>query len=122
VVKAFGALALVPGRGRSLIGEKDINEGITGTQSFTTDLFAIAKAGAAAGHSLKQVYDAAMSQMRPKYGHWVIFEHCMPFNVSRAFDEAKGIDNPRIWTAARDVELWKALEQGAEMKSAEIEA
>ena len=122
VVKAFGAQALVPGRGRSLIGEKDINDGITGTQSFTSDLFGIAKAGVAQGHSLKQVYDAAISQMRSKYGHWVIFEHCMPFNVSRAFDEAKGIDNPRIWTAERDVELWKALEHGAEMKSAEIEA
>jgi glyoxylase-like metal-dependent hydrolase (beta-lactamase superfamily II) len=120
VVKGFGAQALVPGRGRSLIGEKDINEGITGTQSFTADLFAIARAGVAAGHSLKQVYDTAMSRLRPKYGHWVIFEHCMPFNVSRAYDEAKGIDTPRIWTAERDVEMWKALEQGATAKSAEI--
>ena len=70
--------------------------------------------------ALAQVYDEAMSQMRPKYGHWVIFEHCMPFNVSRTYDEAKGLDHPRIWTAERDVEMWKALEHGASAKSGEI--
>ena len=46
----------------------------------------------------------------------------MPFDVSRAYDEAKGLDRPRISTAERDVEMWKALEQGSEMKSAEIQA
>jgi hypothetical protein len=40
----------------------------------------------------------------------VIFDHCMPFDVSRAFDEAGGIADPRIWTAARDKEMWQALE------------
>lgn len=44
----------------------------------------------------------------------------MPFNVSRAYDEAQGIERPRIWTAERDVEMWRALERGAEKKSAEI--
>jgi glyoxylase-like metal-dependent hydrolase (beta-lactamase superfamily II) len=120
-IKALGAEALVPGRGRSLIGQRDINEGIEGTSNFTADLFAIAKAGVARGASLKEVYDEAMAAMRPKYGHWVIFEHCMPFDVSRAYDEAQGLDHPRIWTAERDVEMWRALEHGTEMKSAEIE-
>lgn len=55
----------------------------------------------------------AMAAMRPNYGHWVIFEHCMPFDVSRAYDEARGLDHPRIWTAERDIEMWAALEQGA---------
>jgi len=60
-----------------------------------------------------------MDHMRPTYGGWVIFEHCMPFNVSRAYDEAKGLDRPRIWTAERDVEMWRSLEGGTPMKSAE---
>jgi hypothetical protein len=30
--------------------------------------------------------------------------------VSRAYDEAKGIKNPRIWTAERDQEMWNALQ------------
>jgi hypothetical protein len=34
----------------------------------------------------------------------------MPFNATRAFDEASGIAHPRIWTAERDVEMWKTLE------------
>ncbi len=119
-VKTLGPERMVPGRGRSLIGLKEVNEAIDGTAAFTADLFAIAKAGAAKGAALKQVYDEAMAALRPKYGHWVIFEHCMPFDVSRAYDEAQGLDHPRIWTAERDIEMWRALEQGTDMKSAEV--
>jgi glyoxylase-like metal-dependent hydrolase (beta-lactamase superfamily II) len=118
-VRALGAEKLVPGRGRSLLNKTEVEEGIAGTIAFTSDLFAIAKASVAKGATLKQVYDEAMAAMRPKYGHWVIFEHCMPFDVSRAYDEAQGIDHPRIWTAERDIEMWQALEQGSTMKSAE---
>lgn len=118
-VAALGAEKMVPGRGRSLTTRAEVEEGIRGTAAFTADLFAIAKRGAEKGATLKQVYDEAMSALRPKYGHWVIFDHCMPFNVSRAYDEAKGLDRPRIWTAERDIEMWRALEQGTEMKSAE---
>ena len=119
-LRALGPEKLVPGRGRSLMNRAEVEEGIAGTIAFTSDLFAIAKAGVAKGATLKQVYDEAMAAMRPKYGHWVIFEHCMPFDVSRAYDEAQGLDNPRIWTAERDVEMWQALERGTEMKSAEV--
>ncbi|MEN0075639.1 MAG: MBL fold metallo-hydrolase, partial [Paracraurococcus sp.] len=121
-IRALGPEKLVPGRGRSLLTRAEVEEGLQGTAAFTADLFGIAKAGVAKGATLKQVYDEAMAAMRPKYGHWVIFEHCMPFDVTRAYDEAKGIDHPRIWTAERDVEMWRALEHGAEMKSAELKA
>jgi hypothetical protein len=47
--------------------------------------------------------------MDPVYGRFPIYEHCMPFDVSRAFDEARGVKHPRIWTARRDVEMWKAI-------------
>ena len=119
-IRALGAERLVPGRGRSLIGRAEVDEAIRGTEAFTSDLFAIAKAGVAKGATLKQVYDEAMAAMRPKYGHWVIFEHCMPFDVSRAYDEAQGLDHPRIWTAERDLEMWQTLERGTDMKSAEV--
>jgi glyoxylase-like metal-dependent hydrolase (beta-lactamase superfamily II) len=121
-VQALGAERMVPGRGRSLMNRAEVADAIAGTAAFTTDLFAIAKSGAARGLDLKQVYDEAMQALRPKYGQWVIFEHCMPFNVSRAFDEAKGLDHPRIWTAERDMEMWQALEKGTPMKSAEVHA
>ena len=62
------------------------------------------------GASLKDCFDKANDIMRPKYGNWPIFEHCLPFNVSRAYDEARGIAHPRIWTDKRDLEMWEALQ------------
>jgi glyoxylase-like metal-dependent hydrolase (beta-lactamase superfamily II) len=109
-LEALQPKALVPGRGEALTGPEQIREGLEGTRSFLRDLYAIAREGVAAGHDLKAVYARAMTEMRPRYGHWVIFEHCMPFDVSRAYDEAKGLDIPRIWTAERDIEMWRALE------------
>ena len=46
----------------------------------------------------------------PKFGDYAIYEHCLPFNVSRAYDEARGILHPRIWTAQRDLDMWEALQ------------
>jgi glyoxylase-like metal-dependent hydrolase (beta-lactamase superfamily II) len=119
-VADLGAEKLVPGRGRALLTKADCAEAIEGTRSFTSDLFTRVREGVAKGWDLKAVYDDTMGSLRPKYGSWVIFEHCMPFNVTRAFDEAKGLDHPRIWTAERDVAMWQALEHGTTMKSAEV--
>ena len=105
------AESLVPGRGDALVGEAAVSEGIAGTQAFLSDLYKAVSASAEAGESLKQAYDKAMAALQPRYGNWVIFEHCMPFDVSRAYDEAKGLDHPRIWTAERDIEMWSALEK-----------
>ncbi|MBX3498882.1 MAG: MBL fold metallo-hydrolase [Alphaproteobacteria bacterium] len=105
------AAALVPGRGDALMGAEQVEAGLSGTQGFIAELYTEVKKRADAGGDLKTAYDSAMVAMRPRYGNWVIFDHCMPFDVSRAYDEAKGIADPRIWTAERDIEMWKALEQ-----------
>ena len=102
--------ALVPGRGAALKGEAQVAEGLAGTRAFLTDLYASVKAGATAGRDLNNVYKATVEALRPKYGHWVIFDHCLPFDVSRAYDEATNYRDPRIWTAERDIEMWKSLE------------
>jgi hypothetical protein len=47
--------------------------------------------------------------MDPKFSSFAIYEHCMPFNVARAYDEAKGLDHPAIWTAERDRAMWAQL-------------
>jgi glyoxylase-like metal-dependent hydrolase (beta-lactamase superfamily II) len=112
-LRALGAEKMVPGRGRALLNAKEVAEALAGTEAFTTRLFTIVRDGAAKGAKLDEIYAAAMDEMRPDFGHWVIFDHCMPFNVSRAYDEATGADRPRIWTAERDVEMWKALEAKA---------
>jgi glyoxylase-like metal-dependent hydrolase (beta-lactamase superfamily II) len=104
-------LALVPGRGDALASEEAVEKGIAGTQAFLGELYKAVSQSADSGDSLKQAYDKAMAALQPRYGNWVIFEHCLPFNVSRAYDEAKGLDHPRIWTAERDLETWTALEK-----------
>ena len=119
-IRALKPEKLVPGRGRSLMNAQEVAEGLAGTGAFTSELFAIARQAVAAGWDLGRTYKQAMDQMRPKYGHWVIFDHCMPFDVARAYDEAKGVDWPNIWTAERDVAMWKALESGAAL-SGEIQ-
>jgi glyoxylase-like metal-dependent hydrolase (beta-lactamase superfamily II) len=101
---------LVPGRGAALETEAQVAAGIVGTRGFVAAVFAQVKAGVAAGKDLQATYRETVAALRPKYGHWVIFDHCMPFDVTRAYDEAGAHRDPRIWTAERDIEMWKALE------------
>jgi glyoxylase-like metal-dependent hydrolase (beta-lactamase superfamily II) len=108
-LRALRPEKLVPGRGPALENAADSIRAIEFTQDFVRALYASAKAGVAAGKTLKQVYEDARRQLDPVYGKYPIYEHCMPFDVSRAFDEASGIGNPRIWTAERDQEMWKSL-------------
>jgi glyoxylase-like metal-dependent hydrolase (beta-lactamase superfamily II) len=107
---ALNPAKLVPGRGAALEDEAQVAQGLAGTRAFVADVYASVKAGAAAGKDLKTVYRETLAAVRPQYGHWVIFDHCMPFDVTRAYDEATGHRDPRIWTAERDVAMWKALE------------
>jgi len=109
-IAAMKPEALVPGRGAALQGAADVARGLEGTRNFIADLYASVKAGAAAGKDLRAVYKETFDKLQPKYGHWVIFNHCMPFDVTRAYDEATQFPDPRIWTAERDIEMWKALE------------
>ena len=109
-IAALKPQKLVPGRGAALQNADEVAQGLAGTRAFIADVYAAVQAGAAAGKDLKSVYQDTMAAVRPKYGHWVIFDHCMPFDVTRAYDEATQYRDPRIWTAERDIEMWKALE------------
>jgi glyoxylase-like metal-dependent hydrolase (beta-lactamase superfamily II) len=101
---------LVPGRGASLTSPKDVKAGLEGTRAFITEMFGAVKRGAAAGKDLRAVYKETYAALKPKFGEWVIFDHCLPFDVSRAYDEATRYRDPRIWTAQRDKEMWESLE------------
>jgi glyoxylase-like metal-dependent hydrolase (beta-lactamase superfamily II) len=102
--------ALVPGRGAALTTPEMVQAGLAGTRAFVSDLYASVKAGAAAGQDLRQIYEDTHAALKPKYGQWVIFDHCMPFDVTRALDEATAHPDPRIWTAERDKAMWESLE------------
>lgn len=101
---------LVPGRGAALQTPEQVQAGLAGTRAFISDLYESVKASATKGEDLRKVYEATFAKLQPKYGHWVIFNHCMPFDVTRAYDEATQYPDPRIWTAERDIQMWKALE------------
>jgi glyoxylase-like metal-dependent hydrolase (beta-lactamase superfamily II) len=110
VLAALQPAKLVPGRGPALKTPEGVAAALSGTRAFVSELYASVQAGVAAGEALKAVYQRTLAALRPRYGQWVIFDHCMPFDVTRAFDEAGGIARPRIWTAERDVEMWRSLE------------
>ena len=109
-VAALKATALVPGRGPALLGEEQVAAGLQATGSFIADVRASVEAGVAAGKDLNAVYKETFARLKPKYGHWVIFDHCMPFDVTRCYDEMTQYPDPRIWTAERDRQMWETLE------------
>ena len=109
-VAALGPKALVPGRGAALTTPNEVAKGLAGTRAFIADVYESVRAGVAANKDLKIVYRETMERLRPKYGHWVIFDHCMPFDVTRCFDEVTQYADPRIWTAERDLKMWQTLE------------
>ncbi|MBS0326690.1 MAG: MBL fold metallo-hydrolase [Proteobacteria bacterium] len=109
-IAALGPEKLVPGRGAALKTPQEVQAGLAQTRAFTSELYALVKRGARAGKDLRSVYRETYDALQPKYGRWVIFDHCMPFDVSRAYDLATKYPDPRIWTAQRDQEMWRALE------------
>ncbi len=109
-IAALKPLALVPGRGPALKGEAQVREGLDATGAFISDVWKNVKAGADAGKDLNTVYKDTYAALKPKYGHWVIFDHCMPFDVTRCYDEATQYRDPRVWTAERDQQMWETLE------------
>jgi glyoxylase-like metal-dependent hydrolase (beta-lactamase superfamily II) len=104
------ATALMPGRGAALTTPQLVREGIDMTSDFLSTLYGSVQESVAKGRSLKDAFDFARLAMDPKFKTFAIYEHCLPFNVSRAYDEARGIDWPVIWTSERDREMWAALQ------------
>lgn len=109
-VAALKPKALVPGRGAALTTPDAVAKGLSETRDFISDVYASVQKGVDAGKDLNAAYKDTFAALKPKYGHWVIFDHCMPFDVTRCYDEVTKYTDPRIWTAERDVEMWKTLE------------
>ncbi|UZE49991.1 MBL fold metallo-hydrolase [Rhodopseudomonas sp. P2A-2r] len=109
-IRDFNPKAIAPGRGDALKGLATTREAIAMTRDFVSTLYGAAEISVAKGRSLKETMAACREVMDPKFSSFAIYEHCLPFNVSRAYDEASGIDDPVIWTDKRDREMWAALQ------------
>ena len=109
-VKAYEAEILIGGRGAVARGRTEVDAAIEQTRGFLTGM--IEKVGEVhkRGGTLKEAFEATHEHLNPKFGMWPIFEHCLPFDVQRLWDEFDGIAWPRIWTAERDQEVWDQLQ------------
>ena len=110
-IRRFDLDAIAPGRGDALVGRDMVNAALESTADFVRSTYAPAAKVALRGGTLKEAWDAVREVCDPKFKDYAIYEHCLPFNVARAFDEARDIDTPRIWTAQRDLEMWEALQK-----------
>lgn len=109
-IASFEPQAIAPGRGDALIGEEMVSAAIANTADFIESTYKPVARVVARGGSLKEAWDAVRAACDEKFGSYAIYEHCLPFNVARAYDEARGIDTPRVWTAERDVAMWNDLQ------------
>lgn len=110
-VAALGADVLVGGRGAVVRGA-EVSAAIEQTRGFLTTMIDQVGAVHADGGSRRDAFARAHAALAPVYGQWPIFEHCLPFDVARLWDELNGIERPQIWTAAVDREVWDDLQGG----------
>jgi glyoxylase-like metal-dependent hydrolase (beta-lactamase superfamily II) len=109
-IRAYDLAAIAPGRGDAVVDSDAVNAALDRTKDFVDSTYRPVARVAARGGSLKDAWDAMRAECDPKFKNYAIYEHCLPFNVARAYDEARGIENPRIWTAARDLQMWADLQ------------
>lgn len=107
---AFGAEALVGGRGAVARGRDGVDAAIAQTRHFLEVMIREVGTVQASGGTLKEAFQRTHAALYERYGKWPIFEHCLPFDVARLWDELNGVERPVIWTAERDREVWAQLQ------------
>jgi glyoxylase-like metal-dependent hydrolase (beta-lactamase superfamily II) len=107
-VASLGANVLVGGRGKVVRGP-EVGQAIDQSRHFLQVMIEHVTEAVTAGRTLGDAFRACHDALAPRYGQWPIFEHCLPFNVQRLWDEVAGL-RPRVWTAARDREVWDQLQ------------
>lgn len=109
-IKKYQADMLIGGRGAVAQGREAVDAAIEQTRGFLTGMIENVKPVHEKGGDLKEAFERTHAALEPQFGAWPIFEHCLPFNVQRLWDELEGIDWPRIWTMERDRQVWDQLQ------------
>jgi len=104
------ANVIVPGRGPVLATPPAATEAIAQAADFIDTLYGSVQESVAKGRSLKEAFDFVRLAMDPTFKTLGLYEHRLPFSVARAYEEARGVERPAIWTAERDREIWTALQ------------
>ncbi len=108
-VAALGARTLVGGRGTVVRGPQ-VDAAIAQTRGFLQVMTDCVTEVQGRGGELKEAFEQAHAALEPTFGRWPIFEHCLPFDIARLWDELSGIERPTIWTAERDRAVWAQLQ------------
>jgi len=108
-ISAFRPNVVVPGRGSALVGPEAVARGLSETQAFIDTLRDTAAAAVESGAGLKDTFLKVKAAMDHRFGDFTLYDHAMPFNAARAYDEALGLETPQTWTPERDRDLWDAL-------------
>lgn len=109
-VKALQARQLVGGRGGVAQGREAVDAAVEQTRDFLRTMQRTVGEAHRSGGTLKDAFRATHTVLAPRYGAWPIFEHCLPFDVARLWDEFSGTERPVIWTAERDRAVWNELQ------------
>jgi glyoxylase-like metal-dependent hydrolase (beta-lactamase superfamily II) len=109
-VAAFGADTIIGGRGAVARGRDAADAAIGQTREFLQVMLHKVGSVQQRGGTLKEAFEATHAALVDQYGGWPIFEHCLPFDVSRVWDELSGVERPRIWTGERDRAVWQELQ------------
>jgi glyoxylase-like metal-dependent hydrolase (beta-lactamase superfamily II) len=109
-VRGFGARMLVGGRGAIARGRDEVDAAVEQTRDFLLTMQQTVGDAFKRGGTLAEAFAATHAALEPRYGRWPIFEHCLPFDVQRLWDELNGVERPIIWTAERDRQVWDELQ------------
>lgn len=104
------AEAAVPGRGAPMRSRQAVSEAIDMTKDFISSLLNVVGRGVKEGRTLKECHQMAEEAMTPRFGDWPVYKHALVFDVSRAYDELRGLEHPQIWTEARDQDVWAQVQ------------
>jgi glyoxylase-like metal-dependent hydrolase (beta-lactamase superfamily II) len=107
---ALGAETLIGGRGAVARGADGVRAAIDQTRNFLQVMLREVGTVHQRGGTLKEAFETTHAALVGQYGGWPIFEHCLPFDVSRLWDELSGVERPVIWTAERDRAVWDQLQ------------
>ncbi|MGM1060996.1 MBL fold metallo-hydrolase [Saccharothrix sp. Mg75] len=108
-VAALGAEQLVGGRGAPARDRAEVEAAVARSRRYLDGLRRTVGTAHVSGGSVRDAYEAARAALAPRYGRWPGFEHGLPFDVQRYWDECDGVDWPRIWTAEHEREVLAAL-------------
>jgi glyoxylase-like metal-dependent hydrolase (beta-lactamase superfamily II) len=110
MVKSFRAENLIGGRGAVARGVEATDRAVEQTRAFLVTMIRETRAVHERGGTLRQAFEACHAALEPKFGTWPIFEHCLPFDVKRLWDELDGKAWPAIWTMDLDRQVWDQLQ------------